>query len=281
MEISLQEKMCRLVVSMEEKFEESLRHEKEQLEIVYKEKLKDAELYERMAMASSGSRRASLAKISTMSDLLSIKVPTLEAIETMERDDMIEKFLVLLDHFYRAVEEIRTLRSHLREAQDTNDQLELEKLRFEESFKRTIVMQEQQENLMSKRIQDLTNKLLVSEKSVKQLKERRHSKKNSLVASAAAAALAASDKSGNSSSQNNEWTVTSSQVIKEDIAVDVTDDCKYTEIKSANFCQLLRCGSTPLSNQILKPKLNVIQSKIDEGIRNLLLNSKNLFEPQI
>jgi hypothetical protein len=52
-----------------------------------------------------------------MSDLLSIKVPSLEAIETMEREDMIEKFLVLLDHFYRAVEEIRTLRVHLREAQ--------------------------------------------------------------------------------------------------------------------------------------------------------------------
>ena len=190
-----------MVVSMEEKFEESLRHEKEQLELAYQEKMKDAEMYERMAMASSdsASRRASLAKISTMSDLLSIKVPSLEAIETMEREDMIEKFLVLLDHFYRAIEEIRTLRLHLREAQDTNDQLELEKLRFEESFKRTIVMQEQQENLMSKRIQDLTNKLLVSEKSVKQLKERRHSKKNSIVASAAA-----SDKSGNSSSQNNE-----------------------------------------------------------------------------
>ena len=198
-----QDKICRLVVSMEEKFEESLRHEKEQLELAYQEKMKDAEMYERMAMASSdsASRRASLAKISTMSDLLSIKVPSLEAIETMEREDMIEKFLVLLDHFYRAIEEIRTLRLHLREAQDTNDQLELEKLRFEESFKRTIVMQEQQENLMSKRIQDLTNKLLVSEKSVKQLKERRHSKKNSIVASASAAA---SDKSGNSSSQNNE-----------------------------------------------------------------------------
>jgi len=190
---------------MEEKFEESLRHEKKQLELAYKEKLKDAEMYERMAMTSSdsGSRRASLAKISTMSDLLSIKVPSLEAIETMERDDMIEKFLVLLDHFYRAVEEIRTLRLHLREAQDTNDQLELEKLRFEESFKRTIVMQEQQENLMSKRIQDLTNKLLISEKTVKQLKERRHSKKNSIVASSASASTV-SDKSGNSSSQNNE-----------------------------------------------------------------------------
>ena len=42
------------------------------------------------------------------------------------------------------------------------DAMEIDKIRFEETFKRTIVMQEQQENLMSKRIQDLTNKLQVS-----------------------------------------------------------------------------------------------------------------------
>ena len=63
------------------------------------------------------------------------------------------------------------------------DAMEIDKLRFEESFKRTIVMQEQQENLMSKRIQDLTNKLLVSEKTVRQLKERKHSRKHSISAS--------------------------------------------------------------------------------------------------
>ena len=43
-------------------------------------------------------------------------------------------------------------------------------------------MQEQQENLMSKRIQDLTNKLLVSEKTVRQIKEnRKHSRKHSSI----------------------------------------------------------------------------------------------------
>ena len=64
------------------------------------------------------------------------------------------------------------------------DAMEIDKLRFEESFKRTIVMQEQQENLMSKRIQDLTNKLLVSEKTVRQLKEnRKHSRKHSISSS--------------------------------------------------------------------------------------------------
>jgi hypothetical protein len=48
------------------------------------------------------------------------------------------------------VDEIRKLRVRLRESQDVNDALEIDKMRFEESFKRTIVMQEQQESSMSK-----------------------------------------------------------------------------------------------------------------------------------
>ena len=122
-------------------------------------------------------KRPSLVKINSMTDLLSLKVPSVEAIQTMEREDMTEKFLVLLDHFYASVDEIRKLRIKLRESQDNNDALEIDKVRFEESFKRTIVMQEQQEKTMSKRIQDLTNKLLLSEKLVRQLKERKHSKR--------------------------------------------------------------------------------------------------------
>ena len=101
----------------------------------------------------------------------------MEAIQTMEREDMTEKFLVLLDHFYASVDEIRKLRVKLRESQDNNDALEIDKVGFEESFKRTIVIQEQQEKAMSRRIQDLTNKLLAAEKTIRQLKERKHSKR--------------------------------------------------------------------------------------------------------
>ena len=101
-------------------------------------------------------------------------------LDAMEINELKQKFIVLMDHFHAAVEEIRALRNRLSKAQDTIDAMEIDKIRFEESFKRTIVMQEQQENLMSKRIQDLTNKLLVSEKAVRQLKERKHSRKHSL-----------------------------------------------------------------------------------------------------
>jgi hypothetical protein len=71
-------------------------------------------------------------------------------------------------------------------------------MRFEESFKRTIVMQEQQENLMSKRIQDLTNKLLISEKNVRQLKERKHSRRHSIAKAQAAAIQQATSQSDSS-----------------------------------------------------------------------------------
>lgn len=130
-------------------------------------------------------RRPSLVKINSMTDLLNLAVPSMEAIETMEREDMTEKFLILLHHFYASVDEIRKLRVRLRESQDANDALEIDKMRFEESFKRTIVMQEQQESTMSKRIQDLTAKLLTSEKTARQLKEiasasshRKHSRRS-------------------------------------------------------------------------------------------------------
>ena len=189
-----EESFSRLVVTMEEKFEQTLKAEKEQMEMAFRQKVKEHDLYDRLAASAHGgsgspisssesrssSRRPSLVKIESMSDLLSLKAPSLESLETMEPDQVKEKFIVLLDHFYAAVDEIRTLRTKLHHSQDSIDALEIDKLRFEESFKRTIVMQEQQETLMSKRIQDLTNKLLVSEKNYRQLKERRHSRKSSI-----------------------------------------------------------------------------------------------------
>ena len=273
--VNNEESFSRLVVSMEEKFAASLKSEKEQLEVAFRERLKEHELYEHeqrlvtagvTASASTfgncfsaqqfGSddkgaetnkkeglplsiplsaekgkkdsiplqlpspisnrfiRRPSLVKINSMTDLLNLKVPSMEAIETMEREDMTEKFLILLHHFYASVDEIRKLRVRLRQSQDVNDSLEIDKLRFEESFKRTIVMQEQQEGAMSKRIQDLTGKLLASEKTARQLKDmmsssshRKHSRRSERkdsknVESAAAATAAAATKHQQSNSTN-------------------------------------------------------------------------------
>ena len=277
--VNNQESFSRLVVTMEEKFAASLKSEKEQLEVAFRERLREHELYEHeqrlvtAGVTASAStfgncfssqqfegqeqieekenedgeilskkperkitpgeedrvpplpspsahrtfvRRPSLVKINSMSDLLDLKVPSMEAIETMEREDMTEKFLILLQHFYASVDEIRKLRVRLRESQDVNDALEIDKMRFEESFKRTIVMQEQQESSMSRRIQDLTGKLLSSEKTARQLKEmmsssshRKHSRRSerkdsknveSVAASVSATSLSLSTKAQPSTS---------------------------------------------------------------------------------
>ena len=121
------ESFSRLVVSMEEKFEETLKAEKEQMETAFKLKAKewkDHDLYDRLAASSSplstraNSRRASLVKISSMSDLLTLKAPTLDNLEVMSSDEVKQKFIVLIDHFYAAVDEIRALRARLSKAQD-------------------------------------------------------------------------------------------------------------------------------------------------------------------
>ena len=130
-----EESFSRLVVSMEEKFEESLKAEKEQMEVAFKLKAKDHDLYDRLASSpvttGSNSRRASLVKISSMSDLLALKAPTLDSLEAMGSEELKAKFIVLMDHFYAAVDEIRALRARLSKAQDTIDAMEIDKLRLE------------------------------------------------------------------------------------------------------------------------------------------------------
>ena len=120
---------------MEEKFEESLKAEKEQMEVAFKLKAKDHDLYDRLASSpvttGSNSRRASLVKISSMSDLLALKAPTLDSLEAMGSEELKAKFIVLMDHFYAAVDEIRALRARLSKAQDTIDAMEIDKLRLE------------------------------------------------------------------------------------------------------------------------------------------------------
>ena len=48
----------------------------------------------------------------------------------MEINELKQKFIVLMDHFHAAVEEIRALRNRLSKAQDTIDAMEIDKIRF-------------------------------------------------------------------------------------------------------------------------------------------------------
>lgn len=52
-----------------------------------------------------------------MTDLLNMEVPSIETIDAMAKDDISVAYLILLDHFYRSMDEIKTLQTQLRELQ--------------------------------------------------------------------------------------------------------------------------------------------------------------------
>ena len=87
-----------------------------------------------------------------------------------------EVFSDLCNRLQTAIDEIDHLKRSLRESQAHNDAMEVEKVCLEQAFKRTILMHEEQEKLLVERVQDLTNKLYTSEKTLRQMKERRLSK---------------------------------------------------------------------------------------------------------
>ena len=70
-----------------------------------------------------------------MSDLLTLKAPTLENLEVMTSEQVKQKFIVLIDHFYAAVDEIRALRARLSKAQDQIGKQKLHRKKFGKSQK--------------------------------------------------------------------------------------------------------------------------------------------------
>ena len=104
-----------------------------------------------------------------------------------------EIFADLYSRFQSTLKQNQDLKQTLRESTALNDTLEVEKLCLEQALKRTISLNEEEEKMLVTRIEDLTNKLLASEKSLRQAKERRSSRsKRSSVISAAQASAAAS-----------------------------------------------------------------------------------------
>ena len=90
-----------------------------------------------------------------------------------------------------SLEHVNQLKNQLRESQENIDSLEIEKVSLEDAFKRTIKLHEEEQRMMVERVEDLTNKLYVSERSLRQYKERRLSRKANKAAAAAALAAAA------------------------------------------------------------------------------------------
>ncbi|TRY74588.1 hypothetical protein TCAL_01641 [Tigriopus californicus] len=103
-----------------------------------------------------------------------------------------EAFSELCSRLQAAIDEIDHLKRTLRDRQSSIDTLDVEKVCLEQAFKRTILMHEEQEKMLVERVQDLTNKLYSSEKSLRQIQERRASRQHKLL----------KDKLNNSSASN-------------------------------------------------------------------------------
>lgn len=103
-----------------------------------------------------------------------------------------EAFSELCSRLQAAIDEIDHLKRSLRDRQSSIDTLDVEKVCLEQAFKRTILMHEEQEKMLVERVQDLTNKLYSSEKSLRQIQERRASRQHKLL----------KDKPNNSSASN-------------------------------------------------------------------------------
>ena len=75
--------------------------------------------------------------------------------------------------------QICALKKDLQEMQKVNDSVEIEKMCLEQAFKRAIKVNEAEEKMLVERIQDLTNKLVMSEKSLRMSGRERKSSRSS------------------------------------------------------------------------------------------------------
>lgn len=89
-----------------------------------------------------------------------------------DKERIMEEFDELRGRFEKAVLEIRAMRKELREAHTTQDALELQLFAYKQDNARVGENNQAQVQLMAARIQDLTNKLGISEKQMRLLKQK-------------------------------------------------------------------------------------------------------------
>ncbi|KAJ8679599.1 hypothetical protein QAD02_015386 [Eretmocerus hayati] len=106
----------------------------------------------------------------SLSDLTNIDLDL--DLHALDKERVMEEYDELRSRFEKAVLEIRAMRKELREAHTMQDALELEIFAHKQEAVRGQESNQAQVQLMAARIQDLTNKLAVSEKQVRTLKQK-------------------------------------------------------------------------------------------------------------
>ncbi|XP_066967934.1 protein outspread isoform X40 [Macrobrachium rosenbergii] len=116
------------------------------------------------------SSRKNLPRIDSLSDLTNFDV-CLEP-ELLDKEQLIDEYNEIRLRFEKAVNEIKALKREVREIQTQQDDMELSNLKLKQDLKGSEGDFNSQLNLMTCRIQDLTNKLTNSEKQVRLLKQK-------------------------------------------------------------------------------------------------------------
>ncbi|XP_063875328.1 protein outspread-like isoform X18 [Scylla paramamosain] len=126
-----------------------------------------------LSISSSRERftsKKALPRIDSLSDLTNVDLSSDP--EEMSKEQLVEHCGEVRVRLERAIGEIRALKRQVREGQEQQDQLELSNLQLRQDMKGSKGDFNSQLNLMTCRIQDLTNKLTNSEKQVRVLRQK-------------------------------------------------------------------------------------------------------------
>ncbi|XP_069990120.1 putative leucine-rich repeat-containing protein DDB_G0290503 isoform X17 [Penaeus vannamei] len=116
------------------------------------------------------SSRKNLPRIESITDLTNFDLT--QDPEDLDKEQLVDQFTELRLRFEKAVNEIKALKKEIRDIQNQHDDIELSNLKLRQDLKGSEGDFNSQLNLMTCRIQDLTNKLTASEKQVRLLKQK-------------------------------------------------------------------------------------------------------------
>lgn len=108
--------------------------------------------------------------VESLRDLANIDLD--QDIETMNKEKIIEEYDDLRSRFEKAIQEIKAMKRELRESHNLYDELELCNFSLKHDMQISEKNSESQISMMAARIQDLTQKLLLSDKQVRSLKHK-------------------------------------------------------------------------------------------------------------
>jgi len=114
-------------------------------------------------------KQIQLTKMDSLAELMT-SVDDPAALATMEHEQLVICYNDVLKRFSKAISEIKALRTSVKTAQNSADEMEIVNIRLNQSLNNTEAHYVEQMRMMSTKIEDLTAKYLAAEKHVRTLK---------------------------------------------------------------------------------------------------------------